>query len=129
MSTTVIEQVTPSVAPATEFPVVPSARMEPDTARLVINRGPGVGIAFPLSAPVTTIGRHPGNHIPLGDTTVSAQHAAIRVDGDRYLIADVGSFNGTYVNRQPVDQAELRDGDEIWIGRHRLLFRRATVAR
>lgn len=123
MSTTVINQAVPAL------PVVPPARVGQDSARLVINRGPGTGTEVPLSAPVISIGRHLDNDIALGDSTVSGQHAEIRVDGDRYLITDVGSFVGTFVNRQPVDHAELFDGDEIWIGRHRLLFQRATDAR
>jgi pSer/pThr/pTyr-binding forkhead associated (FHA) protein len=116
MTITGVEQVTPVV------PSVPRPRTE-EIPRLVVSRGPGAGTGFPLSGPVVTIGRHPANDIALGDTTVSGRHAEIRVDGDRYLIADVGSFTGTYVNRQPVDRAELHDGDEVWIGRHRLLFR------
>jgi pSer/pThr/pTyr-binding forkhead associated (FHA) protein len=117
-----IDHATPPIAP--DLPAIPTARAGAGTARLVVNRGPGTGIGFPVRAPLVTIGRHRDNDIPLGDTTVSAQHAEIRIDGDRYLIADVGSFNGTYVNRHPVDETELRDGDEVWIGRHRLLFQR-----
>jgi pSer/pThr/pTyr-binding forkhead associated (FHA) protein len=115
MNITDVEQVAPSV---------PRPRTEEPAARLVVSRGPGIGTGIPLAGPVVTIGRHRANDIPLGDTTVSGQHAEIRLDGDRYLIVDVGSFTGTYVNRQPVDQVELHDGDEVWIGRHRLLFRR-----
>jgi pSer/pThr/pTyr-binding forkhead associated (FHA) protein len=111
------------------FPVVPPPRMAPHTAQLVLSRGPGTGTGFPLGAARITIGRHPDNDIALGDTTVSGEHAEIRVDGDRYLIADVGSFTGTYVNRQQVDRAELRDGDEVWIGRHRMRFRHAKPTR
>lgn len=117
-----INQVTPP--PATDLPAIPAARAGWDTARLVTNRGPATGTGFPLRAPLITIGRHPDNDITLGDSTVSARHAQIRVDGDRYLIADMGSFNGTYVNRLPIDQAELNHGDEVRIGRHRLLFHR-----
>ena len=118
MNSTAIEQVAPVLS------AVPAPRLDSDTAELVINRGPGTGTGIPLDAPVITIGQHRDSDIALGDSTVSPQHAEIRVDGDRYLIADIGSFNGTYVNRQLVDQVELRDGDEIWIGRHRLVFRR-----
>lgn len=113
------------VSPALEVPAVPLPRMDPGTGQLVISRGPRAGAAFQVHAPLTTIGRHGGNDIPLRDTTVSGRHAEIRVDGGRYVIVDVGSLVGTYVNRQLVDQVELRDGDEVWIGRHRLLFRRS----
>lgn len=96
-------------------------------ARLVISRGPRTGLSFPLRGALITIGRHRANDIPLGDSTVSGQHAEIRVDGGRFVIADVGSFNGTYVNRNPVDSIELADGDEVWIGRHRLMFLEAPA--
>lgn len=107
-------------SPAQEIPL---PRM--GTSQLVISRGPRAGTGFRLHAPLITIGRHPANDIPLRDTTVSGRHAEIRVDGDRYVLVDVGSLVGTFVNRQLVDQVELRDGDEVWIGRHRLLFRRS----
>jgi pSer/pThr/pTyr-binding forkhead associated (FHA) protein len=122
MSNTSLDQITPPAA--TDIPEIPAPRHEWDTAHLVVSRGPRTGDGIPLRTPLVTIGRHRDNDIPLGDTTVSAWHAQIRVDGDRYLIADVGSFTGTYVNRQPVDVAELRHGDEVWIGRHRLQFHR-----
>jgi pSer/pThr/pTyr-binding forkhead associated (FHA) protein len=111
------------VGQARELAVIPPPRVEPDAARLVVSRGPGTGTEFPITGSLVTIGRHRANDIALGDTTVSGQHAEIWVAGDHYQIADVGSFNGTYVNRRLVDRAELRDGDEVWIGRHRLLFR------
>ena len=107
-------------SPAQEVPL-PRLGM----SQLVISRGPRAGTGFPLHAPLITIGRRQDNDIPLRDTTVSGRHAEIRVDGDRYFLVDVGSLVGTFVNRQLVDQIELRDGDEVWIGRHRLVFRRA----
>jgi pSer/pThr/pTyr-binding forkhead associated (FHA) protein len=119
MNSTVFEQ-------ARDVPAVPLPRMEPRTGLLVISRGPRTGTGYRLHAPVITIGRHDDNDIPLRDTTVSGRHAEIRVEGERYVIVDMGSFIGTYVNRQLVDQVELRDGDEVWIGRHRMLFRHPT---
>jgi pSer/pThr/pTyr-binding forkhead associated (FHA) protein len=104
-------------------PVIPPPRAEPNAARLVVSRGPGTGTEFVITGSPVTIGRHRANDIALGDTTVSGQHAEIWVVDGRYQIADAGSFNGTYVNRRLVDRAELHDGDELWIGRHRLLFR------
>ena len=121
MSSAAIEQISPAT---NGFPVVPSPRTESGAGRLVISRGPGTGTGFPLSTSLVTIGRQRANDIALADSTVSGQHAEIRIDGDRYLIVDVGSFTGTYVNRQPVDRLELHDGDEVWIGRHRMVFRR-----
>lgn len=120
MNSTTFEQLSPTLG----VPEVPLPRLESDTSLLVITRGPRAGTGFRLRAPLITIGRHADNDIPLRDTTVSARHAEIRVDGDRYFIVDIGSLVGTYVNRQLVDRVELHDGDEVWIGRHRLLFRR-----
>lgn len=99
----------------------------PRFARLVVSRGPGMGTSFPLAGINTTIGRRHDNDIALGDSTVSGRHAEIRFDGEKYVLADVGSFNGTYVNRHPVDSIELADGDEVWIGRHRLMFLEAPA--
>jgi pSer/pThr/pTyr-binding forkhead associated (FHA) protein len=108
------------ITPATETPAIPSQRAE--AAHLVVIRGPEAGTRLPLEAALIAIGRHRDNDIALGDTTVSERHAEIRVDGAHHVIADAGSFTGTYVNREPIDQIELHDGDEIWIGRHRLRF-------
>jgi pSer/pThr/pTyr-binding forkhead associated (FHA) protein len=113
----------------THPPVIPTPREVDGAARLVVSRGAQTGTGIALHTAVITIGRHADNHIVLGDPTVSARHAQIRADGDRHLIVDVGSLNGTYVNRKTVDQTELHDGDEIWIGRHRLVFQHRKAAR
>ena len=69
-----------------------------------------------------TVGRDPRADILLDDSTVSRSHAVFRrVDG-KYEVVDAGSLNGTYVNRQRVDRAVLKDGDEIMIGKFRLVY-------
>jgi pSer/pThr/pTyr-binding forkhead associated (FHA) protein len=92
-------------------------------ARLVLRRGPDAGAGFAIIAARTTIGRDRASDITFDDATVSRQHAEVHRVGDRYVIADAGSLNGTYVNRQPVERAELSEGDEIWVGKMRLTFR------
>ena len=92
------------------------------SALLVERRGPDVGATFLLNRPVTSAGRHPRSDIFLDDVTVSRHHAEFRVQRDGVVIIDVGSLNGTYVNRQPVDSAVLANGDEIQIGKFRLNF-------
>jgi pSer/pThr/pTyr-binding forkhead associated (FHA) protein len=90
---------------------------------LVVTRGPISGSRFALDEPLVTAGRHPDSVIFLDDITVSRRHAEVRqVDGGGYRVADVGSLNGTYLNRQRVEEADLHDGDELQIGTFKLLF-------
>jgi len=77
---------------------------------------------FLLDQPVTSAGRHPGSDIFLDDVTVSRRHAEFRRDNGEFRVVDVGSLNGTYVNRKPVESAVLANGDEIQIGKFRLVF-------
>jgi len=71
---------------------------------------------------VTTSRRHPDSDIFLDDVTVSRRHAEFIRKGGKFLIRDVGSLNGTYVNRQRVDSTELANGDELQIGKFKLTF-------
>jgi pSer/pThr/pTyr-binding forkhead associated (FHA) protein len=90
---------------------------------LVVTRGPNSGSRFALDQPLVTAGRHPDSVIFLDDITVSRRHAEVRqLEGGGYAVADVGSLNGTYLNRQRVEEAELHDGDELQIGTFKLLF-------
>ena len=89
---------------------------------LVVTRGINTGARFVLDQPVTSAGRLPVSDIVLDDITVSRRHAEFRCENAGFLIVDVGSLNGTYVNRQRVDSAALTDGDKIQIGRFRLVF-------
>jgi pSer/pThr/pTyr-binding forkhead associated (FHA) protein len=104
------------------------AELRPGEAILVIERGPSAGMKFLLSGPVVAVGRHPDSHIFLNDITVSRRHAEVRRQGRGYTVVDIGSLNGTYVNRERVDQAELASGDELQIGKFRLLFLSAPGA-
>ena len=89
---------------------------------LVVKRGPDTGAQFVLDAPVTRVGRHPESDIFLDDITVSRRHAEFsRTDG-RYQVKDVGSLNGTYVNRERIEAVDLASGDEVQIGKFKLVF-------
>ena len=77
--------------------------------------------AFPPDQPSPT-GRHPGSDIVLDDVTVSRRHAEFRLENGEFWIVDIGSLNGTYLNRKPVQSAALANGDEIQIGKYRLVF-------
>ncbi|MET0903340.1 MAG: FHA domain-containing protein [Acidimicrobiales bacterium] len=89
---------------------------------LVVTRGPNSGSRYALDEPLVTAGRHPDSIIFLDDITVSRRHAEVRQVEGGYQVADVGSLNGTYLNRERVETAVLNDGDELQIGTFKLLF-------
>lgn len=93
-----------------------------DSALLVVRRGPNSGSRFLLDTEVTTAGRAPDSDIFLDDVTVSRRHAEFTRAAQGYLVRDVGSLNGTYVNREPIEEVLLSDGDEVQIGKYRLVF-------
>ena len=92
-------------------PTATSADNLPEgSALLIVKRGPNAGSRFLLDRETTTAGRHPESDIFLDDVTVSRRHV------------DVGSLNGTYVNREPKNSEVLSTGDEVQIGKFRLVF-------
>ncbi|WP_411073217.1 FHA domain-containing protein [Streptomyces sp. cmx-4-25] len=93
------------------------------SALLVVRRGPNSGSRFLLDGELTTAGRHPQSDIFLDDVTVSRRHVEFRRAQDgSFTVSDVGSLNGTYVNREPIDSVVLSNGDEVQIGKYRLVF-------
>jgi pSer/pThr/pTyr-binding forkhead associated (FHA) protein len=100
---------------------VPEDELTAGAAMLVVKRGPNAGTRFVMTKEVTTTGRHPESDIFLDDITVSRRHAEIRKNAG-FRIVDMGSLNGTYVNKLRVDEADLSSGDEIQIGKFRLIF-------
>lgn len=99
------------------------------SALLVVLRGPGVGSRYLLDTELVTVGRHPDSDIFLDDITVSRRHVEFRRDvqgGRGYSVHDVGSLNGTYLNRDRIDDAEMAPGDEVRIGKFRLTYYPAT---
>jgi len=91
-------------------------------ALLIVQRGPSAGSRFLLDTDLVGAGRHPDSEIFLDDVTVSRRHAEFRRNGNDFTVSDVGSLNGTYVNRDRIDSVELTDGDEVQIGKYRLVF-------
>jgi len=89
---------------------------------LVVKRGRNAGSRYVLDGERTVAGRHPESDIFLDDVTVSRRHAEILRAGSQYSVRDVGSLNGTYLNRERVEEAQLRDGDELQIGSFKLVF-------
>jgi pSer/pThr/pTyr-binding forkhead associated (FHA) protein len=92
------------------------------SALLVVQRGPSAGSRFLLDTDEVSAGRHPDSEIFLDDVTVSRRHAVFRRSSDGYRVADVGSLNGTYVNRDRIDDVLLSGGDEVQIGKYRLVY-------
>jgi hypothetical protein len=108
-----------------------SARSVPESAlpSLYVRRGPLTGQRFVLDgAGPMVIGRHSDCGIVLSDVTVSRRHANIRPDLGGFVLSDMGSLNGSYVNRKPVDSMTLADGDELAVGVFRLVFRAGSAA-
>src|SRR5947209_18992980 len=97
------------------------------SALLVVKRGPNAGSRFLLDQDVTSAGRHPDSDIFLDDVTVSRRHAEFRREGSGYTVHDVGSLNGTYVNREHIDAAPLSGGDALQIDKLRHVYLTAAV--
>jgi hypothetical protein len=114
------QQATPSLTPEAQAAV---DALPPGSALLIVRRGPNSGSRFLLDSEVTTAGRHPESDIFLDDVTVSRRHVEFRRRPEGgFTASDVGSLNGTYVNREPIDSAVLSTGDEVQIGKYRLVF-------
>jgi hypothetical protein len=91
-------------------------------AMVVVKRGPNAGSKFVLDADVIRAGRHPDSDIFLDDITVSRRHAEIARAGSGFVVRDAGSLNGTYLNRERIEEAVLTNGDELQIGKFKLVF-------
>jgi hypothetical protein len=94
-----------------------------EVGQLVVTRGATAGARYALNEPTTSIGRHPDSGIFLDDVTVSRRHAEVRRDPDgTYVLSDVGSLNGTYLDGERIEQATLREGAQVQVGKFRLVF-------
>ncbi len=93
---------------------------------LVVKRGTDEGVRFVLDQDIIRAGRHPESDIFLDDVTVSRRHAEFVTREQVTTLRDVGSLNGTYVNRERIDEARLASGDEVQIGKFKLLYLVAT---
>jgi adenylate cyclase len=95
----------------------------PRGPRLTARAPDGALVEFPLSDAKTTLGRHPANAVRLTDREVSKEHAAIERMGGAFVLRDLNSSNGTFVNGRRVRELRLKEGDEITLGNNcRLLF-------
>jgi pSer/pThr/pTyr-binding forkhead associated (FHA) protein len=89
---------------------------------LVVIKGNSVEQSFSLGESEVLIGRDPTNDIFLDDVTVSRKHARIKRVAGALAVADAGSLNGTYLNKQRVDEARLAHHDELQIGKFKMIF-------
>jgi hypothetical protein len=97
--------------------------VESQGAALVIRSGGGrVGESFPLDGERMAIGRRPESDVFLDDVTVSRDHALLVHRTDGWHLDDLGSLNGTYVNRERIESRRLADGDELQVGKYKLTF-------
>jgi pSer/pThr/pTyr-binding forkhead associated (FHA) protein len=97
--------------------------LPPGSALLIVVRGPGQGSRYLLKEDSVVAGRHPDAEVFLDDVTVSRHHAVFGRIGDTWTVSDTSSLNGTYVNRALISApVQLRTGDEVQIGKYRLMF-------
>ncbi|MEP4593213.1 MAG: FHA domain-containing protein, partial [Ilumatobacter sp.] len=102
--------------------VVPVGDLPIEVGVLIVRAGEQAGDRFTLDADMTRLGRHPESEISLDDITVSRRHVDIERTSDGYIASDAGSLNGTYVNQERIDRMLLRHGDELQVGKFRLVF-------
>lgn len=122
-TTTIMPQVPAQGPAAPRGGPVYSPMLPPRVALVIVTHGPNAGARFLLDLDVITVGRSFESDIFLDDVTVSRAHAEFRRSGDSFTIVDLGSLNGTYVNGERVNEARLRGGDAIQVGRFHMVFR------
>ena len=106
-----------------ELRAVDPAAAPTEAGMLVIRSGGGrAGEGFPISGERMTIGRSPDAEVFLDDVTVSRNHALLVRRRDGLYIDDLGSLNGTYVNRSRIESHKLVDGDELQVGKYKLTY-------
>ena len=96
--------------------------LESGQALLVVKRGPGTGSRFLIDKDVVVCGRHPESDVFLDDITVSRKHMELRRKDGTFSVHDAGSLNGTYVNGELVEETQLANGDELQVGKFKLVF-------
>ncbi len=121
--TRLIPVTTPDPPLEEEMAAVPSDDVPAGQGVLVVKRGPNAGSRYVLEGSAVTAGRSPDSDIFLDDVTVSRRHASFVPAGSSYEVRDVGSLNGTYLNRERIEaEVALNNGDELQIGRFKLVF-------
>lgn len=114
----------PPVSKKASETIIDEGATEPVLAYLIVKSGRRVGASYPLRKKVINIGRESDNDIVLDDPKVSRQHAKMKIEGDTFVIYDLASSNGTFVNNQKITNELLHDGDEIKIGDTIFVFKK-----
>lgn len=134
LSDAVVQDTTSVIPVVAEEPLAKVLELTPDeeqaisalptgSALFLVRRGSDAGARILVDQEQTTVGRHPKSDIFLDDVTVSRHHASLVRQGADLTVSDVGSLNGTYVNRTLIEQPmALRTGDEVQIGKFRLVY-------
>ena len=120
--TITFEAIDPAADPTGEEVAFSLDELPDDTGMLIVKRGDNAGSKFALQRELTTAGRHPDSDIFLDDITVSRRHVEISRTPAGYVVRDVGSLNGTYLNRERIEESTLNNGDELQIGKFKLVF-------
>lgn len=103
--------------------------LQAGSAMLLVQRGPDAGARFLLDQDSITVGRHPSSEIFLDDISVSRRHAIFTRQAQGFRVTDLGSLNGTYINRDRIDtDVLLQGGDEVRFGKYRLIYFAGSVA-
>jgi pSer/pThr/pTyr-binding forkhead associated (FHA) protein len=103
--------------------VVNLADLPPGSGVLLVRSGPQAGLRVPLNDKITRLGRHPDSDVYLDDITVSRRHVEVERRQAEFVVRDVGSLNGTYLNQRRIDtDADLVHGDELQVGKFKLVF-------
>ena len=121
-TTTIVVSLEATAADADEDVSVTLDDLPEGMGMVVVKRGPNAGSRFALENEVTRVGRHPDSDIFLDDITVSRRHAEFVRTPRGHLVRDVGSLNGTYANRERIEEAPLANGDEVQVGKFKLVF-------
>jgi hypothetical protein len=109
----------PAAAPGVPSPPTKAA----PAATLTVRQGADLGHTYVVDGRGVVVGRAQTNPVPLRDNTISRRHCQITWEGDSYVLCDLGSSNGTYLNGDRIGSALLRDNDLIQVGDHVLQFR------
>lgn len=120
-----VEHKTEAIEPTVSAPIVSSGEsgdLPAGIGMLIVRQGSKRGSRMALDTDRVTIGRHPDSDIFLDDITVSRRHAEVLRTDDGHDVIDVGSLNGTYINRELVERAHLNDGDELRVGKFKMVY-------
>jgi len=117
-----LEQQFASLSPEDRAVITEIQNSAGEKAMILIARGPNKGSRFLVTAEGVSVGRSASSSIFLDDITVSRTHATITKEGNSFVLKDVGSLNGTYIDNVVVTEHVLVSGDEFQIGKFHLLF-------